>query len=231
MLPRGLTSRIVLAFAGLSAAMLVAVAVTLFLVLHQLHQNEIEDTLSRQLVQVVVNLSREPVAQWDATLQDAGGPIADDGGYILVQNPNGAIRVLAGSPSSLTIPTGPTLGPTKTSDGKDFMSRSYGVRPGAAEPAAKRVIAILGGLSRQLHNQKAKGSPYFVGDRISAPDVYWACFSQLVGPLPEELCPMGPDMRQVYGFITPEIAKAVDPILMQHRDLIWEKHIGLPMDF
>ena len=79
MLPRGLTSRIVLAFAGLSAAMLVAVAVTLFLVLHQLHQNEIEDTLSRQLVQVVVNLSREPVAQWDATLQDAGGPIADDG--------------------------------------------------------------------------------------------------------------------------------------------------------
>ena len=108
MLPRGLTSRIVLAFAGLSAAMLVAVAVTLFLVLHQLHQNEIEDTLSRQLVQVVVNLSREPVAQWDSTLQDAGGPIADDGGYILVQNPNGAIRVLAGSPSSLTIPTGPT---------------------------------------------------------------------------------------------------------------------------
>ena len=95
MLPRGLTSQIVLAFAGLSAAMLVAVSVTLFLVLHQLHQNEIEDTLSRQLVQVVVNLSREPVAQWDSTLQDAGGPIADDGGYILVQNPNGAIRVLA----------------------------------------------------------------------------------------------------------------------------------------
>lgn len=115
--------------------------------------------------------------------------------------------------------------------GNDFMSKAYGIRPGVAESAAKRVIAILGGLSRQLHAQKAKGSPYFVGDRISAPDVHWACFSQLVGPLPEELCPMGPDMRQVYSYITPEIAEAVDPILMQHRDLIWEKHIGLPLDF
>ena len=115
--------------------------------------------------------------------------------------------------------------------GNDFMSKAYGIRPGVAEPAAKRVIAILGGLSRQLHAQKAKGSPYLVGNRISAPDVYWACFSQLVGPLPEEQCPMGPDMRQVYSYITPEIAAAVDPLLMQHRDLIWEKHIGLPLDF
>jgi signal transduction histidine kinase len=121
MLPRGLTSRIVLAFVGLATAMLLAVAVTLFVVLHQLHQNEIEDTLSRQFVQVVVNLSREPVSQWDATLQDAGASIADDGGFILVQNPNGAIRILAGTPSSVSIPAGPTLGTTRTSDGKEFI--------------------------------------------------------------------------------------------------------------
>ena len=155
MLPRGLTSRIVLAFAGLSAAMLVAVAVTLFLVLHQLHQNEIEDTLSRQLVQVVVNLSREPVAQWDATLQDAGGPIADDGGYILVQNPNGAIRVLVGNPSSLTLPTGPTLGPTKTSDGKDFIyvkanRNATGGRTIVFAVPDRSVQLALGDLSRAL---------------------------------------------------------------------------------
>ncbi len=115
--------------------------------------------------------------------------------------------------------------------GNDVMSRAYGIRPGVVEPATKRVIAILGGLARQLHAQKAKGSPYFVGDRISAPDIYWACFSQLVGPLPEELCPMGPDMRQVYSYITPEISAAVDPILMEHRNRIWENHIGLPLDF
>ena len=121
--------------------------------------------------------------------------------------------------------------PLQAADGKDFMSRSYGVRPGVAESATKRAIAILEGLGRQLRSQQAKGSPFFVGNRISAPDIYWACFSQLVGPLPEELCPMGPDMRQVYSYITAEIAEAVDPILMEHRDMIWEKHIGLPLDF
>ena len=121
--------------------------------------------------------------------------------------------------------------PLQAADGKDFMSRAYGVRPGVAESATRRVIAILEGLGRQLKNQQAKGSRYFVGNSLTAPDIYWACFSQLVGPLPEELCPMGPDMRQVYSFIAPEIAAAVDPALIGHRDMVWEQHIGLPMDF
>ncbi|MGE3692877.1 MAG: hypothetical protein AB7F98_15995 [Novosphingobium sp.] len=115
--------------------------------------------------------------------------------------------------------------------GNDVMSKAYGVRPEAVAGATRRVIAILEGLTRLLADQKAKGSPYFVGNRISAPDIYWACFSQLVGPLPEELCPMGSAMREVYSYITPEIAAAVDPILMDHRNMVWEKHIGLPLDF
>ncbi len=121
--------------------------------------------------------------------------------------------------------------PLRSGDGKDFMSRAYGVRPGVAEQAARRVIAILEGLARQLAIQQATGSEYFVGDSLSAPDLYWACFSQLVGPLPEEQCPMGPDMRAVYSYITPEIAAAVDPILIEHRDRVWQRHIGLPMEF
>lgn len=127
MLPRGLTSRIVLAFAGLAAAMLIAVAGTLFFVLHALHENEIKDSLSRQVVLVVVTLAQEPMTQWDTTLTQSGAAIADDGGYVLVQNPNGAIRVLAGNPSSLEMPPGPTgsartaVGATKTSDGKSFI--------------------------------------------------------------------------------------------------------------
>ena len=120
MLPRGLTSRIVLAFAGLAAAMLVAVAGTLFLVLHQLHESEISDSLSRQVTVVVATLAREPVAQWDATLTDFGDSLAGDGGYILVQNPAGAIRVLSGNPSSREIPAA-LSGTTRTSDGKTFV--------------------------------------------------------------------------------------------------------------
>lgn len=111
------------------------------------------------------------------------------------------------------------------------MARAYGMRTDVAAKAPARVIAILHGLARQLARQRAAGSAYFVGDRLSAPDVYWACFSQLVGPLPEELCPMGPDMRAIYSSITPEIAAAVDPALIRHRDMVWQRHIGLPMEF
>jgi glutathione S-transferase len=113
----------------------------------------------------------------------------------------------------------------------EVMSRAYGVRPEAVATATSRVIAILEGLTRQLKQQRTAGSDYFVGSSLSAPDVYWACFSQLVGPLDEDQCPMGPDMRQVYSYITPEIAAAVDPILIEHRDRVWSRHIGLPMEF
>jgi signal transduction histidine kinase len=144
-LPRGLRSRIFLAFAGLAAVMLLAVGATLFLVLDQLHENEIKDSLSRQIVQVVVNLARETPAQWDATLSDAGTSVAGDGGFILVQNPNGAIRVIAGSPSSLQMPTG-TIGRMRTSDGKWFIF----VEASRNATAGRTVLFALPDTSAQL---------------------------------------------------------------------------------
>ncbi len=121
MLPRGLTGRIVLAFAGLAAAMLLAVAATLFVVLHQLHEDEIKDSLSRQIVQVVVNLASETPDQWDSTLTAYGASVAADGGYVLVQTPDGAIRVMAGNPSSLNVPTTGPIGRTQTSNGNWYV--------------------------------------------------------------------------------------------------------------
>jgi hypothetical protein len=31
--------------------------------------------------------------------------------------------------------------------------------------------------------------------------------------------------------LTPELAAALDPRLLRHRDLIYQRHIGLPLDF
>lgn len=116
-------------------------------------------------------------------------------------------------------------------DGKDFMSRAYGIRDDALVAATGRVIAILGGLSRQLARQNGAGSDYLIGSGLTAPDVYWACFAILIEPLPHETCPMSDDMRRVYGTISPEIAAAAAPALLRHRDMVWQRHIGLPMDF
>jgi glutathione S-transferase len=111
------------------------------------------------------------------------------------------------------------------------MTRAYGVREGVKENATARVIGILQGLSRQLARSRAAGSEYLVGASLTAADVYWACFAILIEPLPDAICPMSPEMRAVYANITPEIAAAADPSLLAHRDMVWQRHIGLPMQF
>ena len=85
----------------------------------------------------MATLAREPATQWDATLADLSASIADDGGFVLVQNQKtGTIRVVAGNPSSLQIPA-ETSGTTRTSDGKSFVF----IEPGTA--AARSVRTLL----------------------------------------------------------------------------------------
>lgn len=111
------------------------------------------------------------------------------------------------------------------------MVSSYGVSPETIARGPKRMIEIMQGLTAQLKRQHAKGLDYFVGDRLSACDLHWAAFTGFVSPLPPEKCPMPDFMRHNYSHLTPELAEALDPILLQHRDMIYERHIELPMDF
>jgi len=111
------------------------------------------------------------------------------------------------------------------------MMRAYGLRPGAVEASDARVASILGGLAAQLHRQREAGSGYLVGDRLSACDVHWACFSILVEPLPVEDCFAAEQMLQMFSAKSKAVAAALDPILVEHRDRIWRDHIGLPVDY
>lgn len=111
------------------------------------------------------------------------------------------------------------------------MTRSYGVTAETIARAPKRMISIMQGLARQLRRQKEAGSDYLVGDRLSACDLHWAAFAGFVAPLPPELCPMPDFMRHNYSGLTPELGDALDPILLEHRDRVYERHIELPMDF
>ena len=86
-------------------------------------------------------------------------------------------------------------------------------------------------LAGQLERQEASGSPYFVGDRLAACDIYWACFSNMIAPLPPADAPMPDAIRAMYGTLDPVIESALDPILLRHRDFIYARHVGLPLDF
>lgn len=111
------------------------------------------------------------------------------------------------------------------------MQQSYTVSVGSAAQAPERCAAILNMLSARLHRQKLKGSPYLIGQSMTACDIYWTVFSMALEPLPHEVNPMPDWMRIGYDMIGPVIAAAKDPILLQHRDFIYAEHLGLPLDF
>jgi glutathione S-transferase len=113
----------------------------------------------------------------------------------------------------------------------EVLGSRYGYSPGAGERAEARTAEILEVLALQLAAARGGGGRYFFGDRLSALDLYWACFAAMVAPLPQDLCPMPRGMRAVYESRGPLIDAALDPALLEHRDFIYREHLVLPMDF
>lgn len=96
--------------------------------------------------------------------------------------------------------------------------------------AAERCAEIMGALARRLHAQRARGKPYLLGDALTVADLYWATFAVMLKPLAQELCPMSPGQREMYTARDPVLLAALDPILLEHRDRVYERHLELPVD-
>lgn len=111
------------------------------------------------------------------------------------------------------------------------IAERYDCTPDVVAAAPGRIIAILGYLARVLREQQARGRRWFVGDSLSAADIYWACFSNMLLPLREEDCPMPPYLRAAYGHAGGGVPEAIDPVLIAHRDAVFAQYIGLPLDF
>lgn len=113
------------------------------------------------------------------------------------------------------------------------MAAKYGYSRAAVDAAGTRVIAQLGALARQLETQYAAGRRYFVGDSLTALDIYFVAFMNLVALQPAEDCPMAETWRAAYrtGMDEPALAAAVKPILLEHRDRIYQAHFRKPLEF
>jgi len=109
------------------------------------------------------------------------------------------------------------------------MPWKYGCEDRASVDAADaRAAEILALLADQLRRQREAGRRFLVGESLSAVDIYWACFSNLVVPLPHELSPMPDMIRGAYGSWE---GAAVEAALIEHRDEVFEEFLGLPQDF
>lgn len=112
-----------------------------------------------------------------------------------------------------------------------FMAGLYGYSPDAARRAHARVVALLEMLSDRIEASHARGAHYLLGDELSAPDLYWACFAAMFAPLPDALCPMPAPLRTQYSVVDPQITRALRAPLLDHRDRIYAEHLKLPLDF
>lgn len=68
-----------------------------------------------------------------------------------------------------------------------------------------------------------------VGNSLTAVDVYGATFMALFRPLPEAQCKMSASTRTAFETRDAETAAALDPRLLEHRDMMYADHLELPL--
>ena len=84
-------------------------------------------------------------------------------------------------------------------------------------------------LSARLNEQRKKGIPYYIGASLTAVDVYSATFMALFKPLPPEHCDMSPGIRAAFQTLDEQTEAALDPILLEHRDMMYAQALELPL--
>ncbi len=110
-----------------------------------------------------------------------------------------------------------------------FQSYGYSAQNAAAAPA--KIRPILEALSARLYKQRSAGSRYFIGDQLTALDLYWANHSEVITPYPPEKNPMPDWVRQTWASVRAAVESAIDPVLIAHREYIFAQHLTLPLDF
>ena len=110
-----------------------------------------------------------------------------------------------------------------------YLGLKYGYSAENIEQSYARMIDLLTEFVSRLKAQEAAGRSYYVGEALTCVDIYSACFMGFFDPLPDAHCPMHPKTRKVFETVYLETDHAFDPILLKHRDYIYENYLELPL--
>ena len=110
-----------------------------------------------------------------------------------------------------------------------YLAKKYGYSGDAGGAAGARVSELLGMLAARLKAQHKKGSRYYIGSALTAVDVYSATFMAMFAPLPPEQCEMDPHTRAAFETRDGQTQSALDPVLLDHRDMMYTEHLALPL--
>jgi glutathione S-transferase len=106
----------------------------------------------------------------------------------------------------------------------NHLAGKYGFNAHAARQAHARVLEILHMLDERLARHAC-----LIGDSLTAADVYWATFANLLTPLPEAELPAMPMIRQIYESADDDVLAAVTDRLRQHQRSVYERYLQLPV--
>ncbi len=120
-------------------------------------------------------------------------------------------------------------GPEKAAQAatRNPMYAQYGYSEAARETAADKAKLIMDKFSAFAAQRK---SHYLIGDSLSALDIYWAFFSQILKTLPDDQCPMPAGLRKSYDYSSAVLGGG-DAGLIEQRDWILQNHLRLPLKF
>lgn len=110
---------------------------------------------------------------------------------------------------------------------KNPMLKDYQYDPERVEKAKADCNEFLTYLSELMHSQPGY---YLIGNTYTAADLYWAYFSNLLSPQPDEVNPMPSFLRKSYE-LPGKLLDAYDSRLIEQRDWIFEQHLETPLDF
>jgi len=107
-----------------------------------------------------------------------------------------------------------------------YLAKKYGGQAQDADGAQTRVLELLSMFAARLD---ASSGEYLLGDTMTAADVHLAASVGLFAPLPAEQCAMLPPFRDAYQWLNDATKAALNPVLLRHRDRMYERHLELPL--
>jgi glutathione S-transferase len=110
-----------------------------------------------------------------------------------------------------------------------YLGKKYGYNPEAGVAASARVAELAAMLVGRLKAQRQAGSHYYVGNSLTAVDVYSATFAAMFDPLPPEQCKMDAATRAAFVTRDAPLEAALDPVLFEHRDMMYARLLELPL--
>ncbi|MEO5768006.1 MAG: hypothetical protein ABIS92_06610 [Polyangia bacterium] len=111
----------------------------------------------------------------------------------------------------------------------EYLAPKYGYEPELSDGARKDAIEVLRVLGGLLDEAEARGDDYCLGAVPSALDIYVTAGLAPLAPMPPDLCPMLPAVRHAFETLDPAVRAAVSASLLRHRDMMFQRHLTLPV--